>query len=73
MTPWSLTQLVFTLVHIHNSGKNKLTNIKAILQVNLKLYTMMGENCNAQLLPERKSLKNADSNIIIRSATQHEN
>ena len=49
------------------------TNIKAILQVNLKLYTMMGENCNDQLLPERKSLKNADSNIIIRSATQHEN
>ena len=49
------------------------TNIKAVVQVNLKLYTMMGENCNAQLLPERKSLKNADSNIIIRSATQHEN
>jgi len=49
------------------------TNIKAVLQVNLKLYTMMGENCNDQLLPERKSLNNADSNIIIWSATQHEN
>jgi len=48
-----------------------LTNIKAVLQVNLKLYTVTGENCNDQLLPERKSVKDADSNIIIWSATQH--
>jgi len=39
------------MAYVHNSGKGMFTNIKVVLRVNLKLYTVTGENCNAQILP----------------------